>query len=157
MRGRYSNRTRGRKARREGGGNQDNPRTRSIFGACLNTTNSLIVTCLGLWQSAPRRNTYRVSAGWFFFSFIAMAKMMCLCARSKHIAAQRDIAPDKKQYVTAPTYDLTACSLKPFHDIKIVILLQQPQRQLFPTCRHRETEHGASLADPAVMIGRIGQ
>ena len=39
--GRYSNRTRGRKARREGGGYQDNPRTRSLFKACLNTTRTL--------------------------------------------------------------------------------------------------------------------
>ena len=41
MRGLHPNRTRGRKARREGGGYQDNPRTRSLFKACLNTTRTL--------------------------------------------------------------------------------------------------------------------
>ena len=38
--------TRGRKARREGGGYQDNPQTRSIFVACLSAINSLFAASL---------------------------------------------------------------------------------------------------------------
>ena len=106
---------------------------------------------------SAHQNTYRVSVGWFFFFVQCNGKDDVLMRSTEAHAAQEKLAPDKKQCGMAHAYDLTACSLKPFHDIKIVILLQQPQRQLFPTCRHRETEHGASLADPAVMIGRIGQ
>ena len=38
--GLHPNRTRGRKARREGGGNQDNLETNSLLEACLNTTDT---------------------------------------------------------------------------------------------------------------------
>ena len=61
----------------------------------LITTNTLIVTCLGLWQSAPHRNTYRVSVGRFLFSFMTMVRMMCLCARPKHMPHKRNLRPKK--------------------------------------------------------------
>ena len=47
MRGLHSNRTRGRKARREGGGNQDNPRDEQIIRSVLEYDEQFI-------QSVPR-------------------------------------------------------------------------------------------------------
>ena len=51
MRGLHSNRTRGRKARREGGGNQDNLETDSLFVASPSTTRTL-TECLGSHTNA---------------------------------------------------------------------------------------------------------
>ena len=68
MRGLHSNRTRGRKARREGGGNQDNLETDSLFVASPSTTRTL-TECLG-----SHTNAFLLSAKGRGFSFLDLER-----------------------------------------------------------------------------------
>ena len=52
MRGLHSNRTRGRKARREGGGNQDNPRDEKFIRSVLEHDEQLEGVCLSIAKTS---------------------------------------------------------------------------------------------------------
>ena len=72
MRGRYSNRTRGRKARREGGGYQDNPRdeksVRSVLGYDEKIERVSLSTTISLRPRGGGHNTSMSKGGSLFFS-----------------------------------------------------------------------------------------